>query len=155
MGYFVPHRIGDLADAPTVTPREYAGALYSAIERVVQNAPRECAAYERGIALLVAGRPNAAARAFASFVRRCPEDPVGHRMLGHAHLGAGHVVAGLGHLVIALRILRRDAATRMTLRDGLRLHLEAALVRLLLLPLYGRLGDREAVKQLMLETLTL
>jgi hypothetical protein len=154
MGYFVPHRIGDLADEPAVTPREYGCALYSALQRVVQNAPRECAAYERGIALLVAGRPNAAARAFASFVRRCPEDPVGHRMLGHAHLGAGHVVAGLGHLVIALRILRRDAATRMTLRDSLRL-LKAALVRLLLLPLCGRLGDREAVKQLMFESLTL
>jgi hypothetical protein len=155
MGYFVPHRIGDLADEPAVTPREYGCALYSALQRVVQNAPRECAAYERGIALLVAGRPNAAARAFASFVRLCPENPVGHRMLGQAYLGAGHFVTGLGHLVIALRILRRDEGTTITLRDGLRLHLEAALVRLLLLPLCGRLGDREAVKQLMFESLTL
>lgn len=155
MGYFIPYRIGDLADEPAVTPREYVSALYRSIERVVQNASRECATYERGIALLAAGRPHAAVHAFASFVRLCPEDPVGHRMLGQAHLGAGHFLTGLRHLVIALKILRRDAGTTATLRDGLRLHLEAALVRLLLLPLCGRLGHREAVKQLMLESLTL
>jgi hypothetical protein len=155
MGYFVPHRIGDLAAEPAVTPREYGSALYSAIEQVVQNSPRGYAAYERGIALLVAGRPHAATRAFTSFVRLRPEDPVGHRMLGLAHLNAGHFVAGLGHLVIALKILRHDAGTTMTLRDSLRLHLEAALVRLLLLPLCERLGDREAVKRLMFESFTL
>ena len=155
MGYFVPHRIGGLADEPAVTPREYVSQLYSAIEQVVETAARDYATYEGGIALLAAGRPHAAAHAFARFVRLCPEDPVGHRMLGVAHLGAGHLVAGLRHLVIALKILRREAVTTRTLRDCLRLHLEAALVRLLLLPLCGRLGHREAVRQLMVESLTL
>jgi len=155
MGYFVPHRISDLADGPTVTPREYVSALYSAIDGVIQNAPRQRAPYERGIAFLVTGRPHAATRAFARVVRLCPEDPAGHRMLGLAHLGTGHLVTGFGHLVTALKILRRDARMARPLRDSLRLHLDAALVRLLLLPVCGRLGHRDAVERLMVESFTL
>ncbi len=156
MGFYLgPHRMSDRTDEPVVTPREYVSLLSSAIERVVQTSGRRCDAYERGVAHLVAGRPRAAVHALTGFVRLYPDDPVGHRMLGLAHLGAGRFVAGFGHLVIALKILRRRVRSNMPLRDSLDLYLEAALVRLLLLPLCGKLGHREAVNQLMFESFVL
>src|SRR5713226_3137701 len=158
MGFYLGRRrTGDPTEdpSPIVTPWEYVSLLSDAIESGLQTPARRSDCYERGVAHLASGRPNSAVHAFGSFVRLYPGDPVGHRMLGFAHLTAGHFVAGFGHLVLALKILRRDGQLPLPLRERLRLQLEAGLVRLLLLPLCGRLGDRAAVNQLMFESLAL
>jgi hypothetical protein len=158
MGFHLARRpTGDPTDnlIPVVTPREYSALLFSAIESVLQTPARTCDSYKRGVAHLVSGRPNSAVHAFSSFVRLYPDDPTGHRMLGLAHLAAGHFVAGFGHLVLAWKILRRDARSPGPLRKSVRLQLEAALVRLFLLPLYGRLGQRAAINRLMFESFPL
>ncbi len=152
-----PRRTGHppVDPSPAVTPREYISLLSNAITNVLQAPPRRVDGYERGVAHLASGRFNAAVRAFDSFVCLHPNDPVGHRMLGLAHLAAGHFVVGARHLVFALKILRRDVRAPVPLPESLRLQLEAALARLLLLPLCGRLGHRDAVNRLMLESLAL
>ncbi len=154
MGFYLgPQRAGDLT--PVVTPREYVALLSNAIEKVAQTSARRCDSYESGVAHLAAERPGAAVDAFDSFVHLYPDDPVGHRMLGLAHLAAGHFVAGFEHLVFALKILRRDVWLPIPLCESFRLHLEAGLVRLLLLPLCGRLGHRDSVNRLIFEGLVL
>ncbi len=158
MGFHPGRRLtGDAGDdsSPVVTPREYIALLSRAIERVRQTPGRRCDSYARGVAHLGSGQPNSAIRAFDSFVRRCPDDPTGHRMLGLAHLAAGHFEPGFRHLVLALKILRREVRSTVSLRESLRLQLEAGLVRLLLLPLCGRLDQRAAMSRLMRENLIL
>jgi hypothetical protein len=150
MGFYLPSRQkGDLN--PVITPREYVVLLRNAIERVVQAPVRGRDGYERGVADLAAGRPSSAVDAFARFVHRYPEDPVGHRMLGLAHLAAGHFKLGLAHLTLALKILKRDVGMPIPLCESLRLQLEAGLIRLLLLPLCMRLGLRASVTRLIAE----
>ena len=154
MGFYLPSRQkGDLN--PVITPREYVFLLRNAIERVVQAPVRGCDGYERGVADLAAGRPSSAVDAFDRFVHRYPEDPVGHRMLGLAHLAAGHFKLGLAHLTLALKILKRDVGMPIPLCESLRLQLEAGLIRLLLLPLCMRLGLRASVSRLIAEGLVL
>ena len=149
MGFCLPSRQkGDLN--PVVTPREYVLVLFEAIE-VVQASVRRCDGYERGVADLAAGRPSSAVGAFDRFVHLYPEDPVGHRMLGLAHLAAGHFKPGFLHLARALKILRRDVGVPIPLVESLRLQLEAGLIRLLLLPLCKRLGLRASVNRLIVE----
>ena len=158
MGFYLGRRrAGDPTDdpSPVVTPREYVSLLSNAIESVLQTPAKGCDSYERGVAHLASGRPNAAVHAFASFVRLYPDDPVGHRMLGIAHLAAGHFVTGFKHLVLALKILRREVRLPIPLHETVRLQLEAGLVRLVLLPLCGRLGQRAAMSRLMFESLAL
>src|SRR5260370_28839692 len=100
-------RAGEPTDdpSPVVTPREYVSLLSNAIESVLQTPAKGCDSYERGVAHLASGRPNAAVHAFASFVRLYPDDPVGHRMLGLAHLAAGHFLTRVKHRSRACEIL--------------------------------------------------
>ncbi len=154
MGFYLPARQkGDLN--PVITPREYLFLLGDAIEQVVHAPGGSRGGYKRGVAELSAGRSTSAIDAFDRFVHRYPEDPIGHRMLGLAHLGAGHFKLGLAHLILALKILKRDASMPIPLGESLRLHLEAGLIRLLLLPLCMRLGLRGSVNWLIVEGLVL
>jgi hypothetical protein len=154
MGFYLPSRQkGDLN--PVITPREYVSLLRNAVEQVVQASGRRSEGYERGVADLAAGQPSSAVDAFDRFVHRYPEDPVGHRMLGLAHLAAGHFKLGLAHLTLALKILKRDGGLPIPLCESLRLQLEAGLIRLLLLPLCVRLGLRGSVSRLLSEGLVL
>ena len=152
--YLGPRRAGDLTDdpSPVVTPREYISLFSSAI-RSVSRAPKgKGDGYQRGVACFAAGQPDLAVRAFARLVRLHPDDPAGHRMLGLAHLGAGNSAGGFRHLGLALKILRRDVQMANRLRESLRLQLEAGLVRLFLLPLCARSGDRAALNRLIAES---
>jgi hypothetical protein len=154
MGFYLPSRQkGDLN--PVITPREYVLLLGDAIEQVVQAPVRSRNSYKRGVADLAAGRARSAVDAFDRFVHRNPKDPVGHRMLGLAHLAAGHFKPGFLHLALALKILRRDVGLPLPLAESLRLELEAGLIRLLLLPLCMRLGLRASVNRLLSEGLVL
>ena len=154
MGFYLPSRQKDDLN-PVVTPREYVLLLRGAIERVVQAPVRSCDGYKHAVAELSAGRSSSAVDAFDCFVHRHPEDPVGHRMLGLAHLGAGHFKLGSAHLILALKILKRDVSVSTPLGESLRLQLEAGLIRLVLLPLCMRLGLRGSVNWLIAEGLVL
>jgi hypothetical protein len=55
------------------------------------------------------------------------------------------------HLEIALGLLRRRAVRAISLRDKLRLQCEAALLRTVLIRLYSRLGEVQAVRWLVRE----
>ncbi len=151
------HLTGDPTDdsSPVVTPREYVSLLSHAVESVRQTSVRRRDTYVCGVAHLASGQPNSAVHSFGSFVRLYPDDPLGHRMLGLAHLAAGHFVPGFRHLVLALKILRREVRSPHSLRESLRLQLEAGLVRVFLFSLCARLDQRAAMNRLMLENLAL
>jgi hypothetical protein len=154
MGFYLPTQQKGYLN-PVITPREYSLLFRNAIERVVQAPLRSCDGYERGAADLAAGRPSSAVAAFDRFVHRYPDDPVGHRMLGLAHLATGHFELGLAHLTVALKIVKRDVSVPLPLCESLRLQLEAGLIRLLLLPLCTRLGLRTFVDRLIAESFVL
>ena len=154
MGFYLHSRQKDDLN-PVLTPREYVSLLGNAIERVVQAPVRSCDTYKRGMAEFAAGRSSSAVEAFDRFVHRYPEDPVGHRMLGLAHVGVGHFKLGLAHLILALKILKRDVSAPTPVDESLRLQLEAGLIRLLLLPVCMRLGLRGSVNWLIAEGLVL
>ncbi len=155
MGYYLgSHRVGLMGTlGPILTPREYLSVLAQAARCVIQSPERLPVECQRGMAHLAGGRTSAALSAFSTVLRRLPRDPTVHRMVGIAHLSAGHVGAGLGHLALALEIRRHETRASVSLYEALCTQLELALLRLVLLPLYARAGQRDAVKRLTVESL--
>jgi hypothetical protein len=85
-------------------------------------------------------------------LRRKPHDAPSHRRLGLAHLAAGRDSAAARHLEIAYRLTRRDAWLAVGLADALRLQHEGAVLRLVLVGLYARLGRASLAASIARET---
>jgi hypothetical protein len=98
-------------------------------------------------------REDAGARPVpAEPLRRRPHDAASHQRLGLAHLAAGRDAAAARHLEIAYRLTRRDAWLAVGLAEALRLQHEGAVLRLVLVGLYGRLGRASLAASIARET---
>jgi hypothetical protein len=153
MGFYLAcKKLRELTDdfLPTITAREYISIFSrSATERTKQASDT----YGRGGLCLTIPRHGPAFRALSARLQRHPFDPVAHRTLAVVHLDAGHIMTAAKHLEVALWLLTRAAATETSLIGTLRIHWEAAAVRLLLLLAYSNLGWRESAHRLALEDL--
>ena len=74
-------------------------------------------------------------------LRRRPEEETIHRLLGLGYLARGQVGLAVRHLEIALELIRTEAQCAVGLTEALWLQCEAATLRLVLIRLYGRLGN--------------
>lgn len=126
--------------SPTITPGEYVAALSRVIRALAVSPDLERQCYQAGLVYLTTPLPRRAVQVFSDVVRRQPNDQGARRLLGIAHLRQGNPKAAVKHLEIALRLLRCEATARGGLYDALYFQCEAALLRLLLVPLHMRLG---------------
>jgi cytochrome c-type biogenesis protein CcmH/NrfG len=74
-------------------------------------------------------------------LRRRPEEETIHRLLGLGYLARGQVGLAVRHLEIALGLIGTEAQRAVSLTEAIRLQCEAATLRLVLIRLYGRLGN--------------
>ena len=139
--------------SPTFTAREYASQFSGALATCAQHPTRGCLRCARALRHLAAGQPAAAVLVLGGALQQYPQDEHLHRLLGTAHLACGSLRPALKHLEIALSLLRRKAARTVDLRAGLRLHCDAAVIRLMLLGLHTKLDQAPAARFLMLEGL--
>jgi hypothetical protein len=149
-----PDHLRQLAETvgPNITSVEYVVALSRALHGVPDDHP---SAYRIAARLLAAGTPAPVVRVFSGIARRHPREPRVHRMLGLAHLQAGDVSVAVRHFELTLRLLRRRVTADLSMDDSLRARLDAATLRLVLLPLYALLGRREAALRLAAESFSL
>ncbi len=133
---------------PSVTWREYLGALAVATER----SPVGAGARRGAARQLREGPHQPTLTALSEWVHRHPADEAAHRLLGLTHLACGQLERAARHLDIALRIVRLQSRSAVELADALRLQIEAAKLRLVLIPLYGRLGKRAQAQALVGES---
>jgi Flp pilus assembly protein TadD len=129
---------GDLS--ASITWCEYASALSAATDPGDRGHGRGHTVPAR--LPYVGVEPNETAlTAFAEQVRRRPEDETAHRLLGLTQLARGRTGPAVRHLEIALRLVAHHGQRAVGLTDALHLQCEAATLRLMLIPLYMRLGD--------------
>lgn len=140
---------GDLC--PTITAGEYVSAFSSVIRILAGSSERRRHRDQEGLRSLRVASVNHAARVLSDLVLRDPNDQSAHRLLGIARLCQGNLMAAVKHLEIALGLLRREAAIRVNLCDTLRVQCEASLLRLVLVPLYIKVGRHEAAHSLLKE----
>jgi hypothetical protein len=76
-------------------------------------------------------------------------------MLGVAYSHAGRLSAAARHLETALALLKRDASDHSSLNSAIRIQLDAALIRVALLPIYASRGQHDALRRLATEALGL
>ncbi len=136
---------------PTVTAGEYLEAMTNVIQELTEAPRGRRHTCRLGFRALAAGLAGRATLVFSAHVRRHPSDEHAYRLLGLAHLTWGNDRLAVKHLEIALGLLRRRAVHAMSLRDRLRLHCEAALLRLVLVSLHSRLGEVQAARWLVRE----
>lgn len=157
MGYFLgaraPRRREELA--PVITPREYAASLSAAIRAVLQPATHRGGLYPHAVRALAEGRPGAAVRALSQLLSGSPADAVAQRTLALAQLRAGNLGGAVRRLELCLGLARSKALGAPSLEQALRAHLDGALARLLLLPIYIWLKQREAAQALATDGLIL
>lgn len=150
--YFASEQARALTEgyAPTITPGEYASRFHSVIALVAEKEPRwrRC---RLGLRYLATGLPEAAIEVFSGVVRRHPSDEHAHRLLGVTYLHESNFEAAVKHLEIALGLVRREAGGSIDLGEALRLQCEAALLRLVLVRLYMKVGRVQAVRRLVRE----
>jgi hypothetical protein len=124
--------------SPSITAREYVSALAAATD-LLGEPGRDSGrpgSHHLGAWLHAPGIADLSER-----IRRRPGDEDAHRLLGLSHLAADRVRPAVKHLEIALRLARRDARGALGMTEALRLHCEAARLRLVLLRLYMKVGD--------------
>jgi hypothetical protein len=136
---------------PTITAGEYLEAMTDVIQELTESPRDRCHMCIPGIRALAAGFAGRATLVFSTHVRRHLSDEHTYRLLGLAHLTWGNDRLAVKHLEIALGLLRRRAVRAISLRDKLRLQCEAALLRTVLIRLYSRLGEVQAVRWLVRE----
>ncbi len=136
---------------PTITPGEYVSVLHRVIRGLADAPEPSCHRYRLGLLYLMADRPGPAVKALSGLVQRRPNDGPAHCLLGIAYLNQANFTAAVEHLEIALGLLRREAVTRSGLYGVLRLQCEGALLRLLLVPVYMKLGRTQAARFLLEE----
>jgi hypothetical protein len=129
--------------SPTITPGEYIAALSAGLRSYSRLAHCDCC----DIRLLV--------RTLSHLMCRYPNDSVAHRMLGVAYFHAGRLSSAARHLETALALLKRDASDHSTLTSAIRIQLDAALIRVALLPIYASRGQHAALRRLANEALGL
>jgi Flp pilus assembly protein TadD len=137
-------RTGHPSITPSVTWREYLGALAVATER----SPVSAGARRGAARQLREGPHEPTLAALSGWVQRRPGDEAAHRLLGLTHLACGQLDGAARHLEMALRIVRRQSRGAVELADALGLQIEAAKLRLVLIPVYGRLGKRAQAQAL-------
>lgn len=143
--------LGDFS--PTITSGEYIAALNMVLRarskrpnvRWYDVSPMSAADLSKRLGPLI--------QTFANLLRRYPDDPVAHRMLGIAYCQAGHLRTAARHFETALALLKRDAGDHPSLTIGIQIHLDAALIRVALMPIYASLGQRDALRRLASEAL--
>jgi hypothetical protein len=81
-------------------------------------------------------------------LRRRPEEETIHRLLGLGYLARGQVEPAVRHLEIALGLIGRETQRAAGLTEAVRLQFEAATLRLVLIRLYGRLGNEARARAL-------
>jgi hypothetical protein len=124
----------------SVTWCEYMSALAAAIDP--DACPLVVAHPDRPPLPRSARRQDASEEArLRERLRRAPENAAAHRSLGLCHLARGQIGPAARHLDIALGLVRREADRGVVLTDALRLQLEAATLRLVLMRLHMRLGN--------------
>lgn len=133
---------------PTITAGEYLEAMAAVIAGLTDASGGRCHVCRSGVRALSAGLAGRATLVFSAHVHRHPSDVRAYRLLGLAHLAWGNDRLAVKNLEIALGLLRRRAVHVMSLRDRLRLQCEAALLRMLLVRLHCRLGQRHAARWL-------
>jgi hypothetical protein len=134
--------------SPTVTAGEYLEAMTAVVEELAEAPRGRCHTCLPGLRALAAGLAGRATLVFSAHVRRHPSDEHAYRLLGLAHLSWGNERLAARHLEVALSLLRRRAGRAMSLRDRLRVQCEAALLRIVLIRLYSRLGEVQAARWL-------
>lgn len=151
--YFQCERRRGLTDdlSPTITPGEYVSTLSSVIRTLAGSPSPRCQRHQVRLRYLAVASPQSVAHIFSDVIQREPNNQPAHRLLGIAHLSQGNLTAAVKHLEIALGLLRREARGRAGLYDTLRIQCERALLRLLLVPLYMKLGQVVAARSLLIE----
>lgn len=151
--YFGSEREDELGEclSPTITPGEYVSALFRVIQILAEGREWRRPRYRVGLLYLTFALPGSAVHVFSELVRQRPSDQTAHRLLGAAYRRQGSLEAAVKHLEIALALLRREAAVRIGLDNVLLAQCESALLRLVLIPLHMRLGQREAARCLVRE----
>lgn len=137
--------------APTITPGEYASELSGVMAMLAERREPRCHRCQLGLRYLATGLPDAAIGVFSSVLRRHPSDEHAHRLLGVTFLYRGDIEPAVTHLELALGLVRRNAAGAIGLGEMLRLRCEAALLRVVLVRLYMKLGQVQAVRRLVRE----
>lgn len=140
---------------PVVTPREYSASLFGAIIAILGESRGRGPRYAQAVRALVEGRPSAAVRALSMPLGGTARDLVAHRTLALAQLDAGNLRGAARHLELSIGLARRGALCAPSLAHALRAHLDGALARLVLLPIYAELGQRDAARTLVTEGLIL
>lgn len=136
---------------PTITLGEYASTFFWVIRIFGTGPEQHWARYRPGCQYLSAGLPGRAVGFFSELVARQPRDQPAHRLLGMAHLCQGNLTVGAKHLGITLELLRHELDGGTTFDNALRIHYEAALLRVALIPLYMRLGRTHEARLLVTE----
>lgn len=132
---------------PVLTPHEYTSTFALARQEIVGGVPPYCESSDRPDGL-PRRRCDVFVQAFIGRVRRSPNDPTAHRLLGAALLDAGSARAGVRHLGIALRLLLAGADRRPSLHSSLCARFEIALVLIPLIPVAARSGRPALVRRI-------
>jgi len=154
--YFGAEGKAETADmSPTLTAGEYVSILSHSIETLYVGSHRRYWSCDLAGSDLLIGRADQVVESFSKLVRQDPSDPVARRMLGVALLYQGNIAFAIKQFETARQLLKREARKDPSFSHAVLIQLEAALLRLLLIPMYSAFGRRDAAMRLAKEAFML
>jgi hypothetical protein len=143
MGLYFARLHWTIPDGPSasITWQEYTSALSTAGDRGALSTAASVNPDGPAGPFVTRGLDETEMARLRTQLRRRPEEATIHRLLGLGYVARSQVELAIRHLEIVLELIGTETQRAVGLTEAVRLQIEAATLRLVLIRLYGRLGN--------------